>query len=128
MLFFTSVFVYKIHLMSPFLKYGLISYCAHFPLIIHLIVAGTYFVHRFEDCYMNEHFLMEQCYGTLICPVFLHKRIQGLIRKTAQLVLHWAHPAWNEYTNTNSSAEMGDEHQLWLHQPGRGRQGAAARN
>lgn len=49
---------------------------------------------HFEDCYMNKRFLMEKCFGTLVHPVFLYKRIQGLIRKTAQLVVHWAYPAW----------------------------------
>lgn len=85
---------------------------------------------HFEDGYMNKCFLMEKCYGTLICPVFLYKQIQGLIRKIAQLVLHWAHPAWNCTSAPTPIPVQGqrDEHQLWLHQLGRGRQGSCCWN
>lgn len=77
---------------------------------------------------MNECFLMERCFGNLICPVFLYKRIQGLIRKTACFALGSSSLEVHGYTNTSPSAGTGDEHQLWLHQLGRGRQGVAARN
>lgn len=73
---------------------------------------------------MNECFLMERCFGTLICPVFLYKRIQGLIRKTACFALGSSSLEVHRYTNTSPSAGTGDEH----HQIGRGRQGVAARN
>lgn len=78
---------------------------------------------------------MKMSYGTLICHVFLYKRIQGLIRK--YLVLHWAHPACKCVSILTlspgavvkaPSTGTRDEYRLQLRRLGRGRQAAADRN
>lgn len=90
MLFFTSVFVYKLHLTSPFIKQELIGHCVHFPLIIRLIVRGRDFVSSWRllhEKWMIGRGLMKRSYSTLICHVLLFKGIWGLIRKIACFAL-----------------------------------------